>query len=64
MEYKFSVIWEDLEGNAANIGLDGPIEGKTEEEAREIAEYNYFLDRDVMPEEGGHHAVIVLNHSR
>lgn len=42
----FSIEWITIEGNAANIGLDGLVpDATTIEEAKEIAEYAYFLDR-------------------
>lgn len=55
----FKVEWEKMDGSAAGLGLDRPIlDAETEEEAREMAEYSYLLDRGEDCE-GKHVAVII-----
>ena len=52
------VDWEDMEGNAAGLGLDDILPGiSNEQEAIEAAEYYYFLSRGENCD-GKHRAVI------
>jgi len=55
---KYKIDWVDKQGNAANLGLDEVIEASSSEEATEIAEYYFFLDRGILPEKTQYHVEV------
>ena len=52
---KFKIVWLDKNGLSANLGLDEVVEAEDEGTVREMAEYYFFLDRGVLPEETDFH---------
>ena len=54
---KYEIVWEDMAGNAAGIGLDDIVEGENKDDVLDSAEYYYFLDRG-EDHEGRHRCIV------